>query len=164
MPPTATHWITRRISCVASQHGFSLLLQSIPSPLIPLPLGTGRFCTASKVRSVQSTYPATHRFRYSASEDRRKTWTVTLGYVMIESDIGQADAIVARDGAAIRRLTLRQSLANGVPVLVDTAGIVVDPWTVELLRWPPAVEAELRRSGYLIDRHGETEPWCNCAD
>ena len=83
---------------------------------------------------------------------------------MIESDIGQADAIVARDGAAIRRLTLRQSLANGVPVLVDTAGIVVDPWTVELLRWPPAVEAELRRSGYLIDRPGETEPWCNGAD
>lgn len=83
---------------------------------------------------------------------------------MIEAEIEQADAIVARDGALIRRLTLRQSTASGVPILVDAAGITVDPWAVELLRWPPTVEAELRRGGYLIDRPGETEPWCNCAD
>lgn len=73
--------------------------------------------------------------------------------------------IFASDGATIHRLALRWSKERGTPMLVDTAGTVVAPWEIELLRWPPAVEPELRRGGYLVDRGWPaTEPWCNCAD
>lgn len=84
---------------------------------------------------------------------------------MIRSDIEQSDGILAGDGRAVRQLVLRRLNGGGVPVLVDAAGTVVDPWEVELLRWPTAAEAALRRGGYLIDRYPDpAELWCNCAD
>lgn len=84
---------------------------------------------------------------------------------MIRSDIESPDAILASDGRAVRRLFLRRPNEGGTPVLVDAAGTVVDPWEMELLRWPAAAEAALRRGGYLVDRYPDpAEPWCNCAD
>lgn len=73
--------------------------------------------------------------------------------------------ILARDGHATRVLTLRGPVgASGVPVLVDVAGAVFEPWEVELLHWPPEVEAELRRGGYIGCGPPDLELWCNCAD
>lgn len=84
---------------------------------------------------------------------------------MIRSDIEPPDAILASDGRAARRLFLRRPNGSGTPVLVDAAGTVVDPWEMELLRWPAAAEAALRRGGYLVDRYPDpAELWCNCAD
>ncbi len=86
---------------------------------------------------------------------------------MIQSDSGieQFDGIVASDGRVVQQLILRRPSGGGAPVLVDAAGIVVDPREMELLRWPTAAEAALRRGGYLVDRYpNPAEPWCNCAD
>lgn len=84
---------------------------------------------------------------------------------MIRSDIEQSDGILAGDGRTVRQLVLRRPNGGGAPVLVDAAGTVVDPWEVELLRWPTAAEVALRRGGYLIDRYPDpAELWCNCAD
>lgn len=84
---------------------------------------------------------------------------------MIRYDIEPPDAILASDGRAVRRLALRRPNGGGAPVLMDAAGTVVDPWEMELLRWPATAEAALRRGGYLLDRYPDpAEPWCNCAD
>ena len=74
------------------------------------------------------------------------------------------DGILASDGGTVRDLTLRLSHVGGVPVLVDGAGSVVNPWEVELLRWPPTATAALQRGGYLIERPTDLDLWCNCAD
>lgn len=71
--------------------------------------------------------------------------------------------IFASDGATIHGLRLG-TRADGSPVLLDAAGVSLAPWEVELLRWPPEAEADLRRGGYLPGRPIVTEPWCNCAD
>jgi hypothetical protein len=49
-------------------------------------------------------------------------------------------------------------------VLVDAAGTVFHPWEVEVRRWPPEAETDLRRGGYLPGRSTDMELWCNCAD
>lgn len=72
--------------------------------------------------------------------------------------------IFARVGYAPCRLALRIPNGVGKPMLVDIAGAVVHPWEAELLRWPPEVEAQLRRGGYLPIQPVEMELWCNCAD
>ena len=75
------------------------------------------------------------------------------------------DDIFASDGTTVHRLALRQSMANGVPMLVDAAGNDVHPGEMELLRWPPAAEPALRRGGYLVEqRWPMAELWCNCTD
>ena len=70
--------------------------------------------------------------------------------------------ILARDGAALLRLTLR--LTGPVPVLGDAAGKTIAPWEMELVNWPPEVEPALRRGGYLRPPQPELDLWCNCAD
>ncbi|MFO1371470.1 MAG: hypothetical protein U1F42_03435 [Candidatus Competibacteraceae bacterium] len=74
------------------------------------------------------------------------------------------DNILARDGAAVRRLLVHLPSTEGAPVLIDAAGVVVNPWEVELLDWPPAMEAALRRGGYLASQPLDMELWCNCTD
>lgn len=71
--------------------------------------------------------------------------------------------IFASDGATIHGLRLG-ARPDGWPVLLDAAGVPVAPWEVELLRWPPEAESDLRRGGYLPGRPSDPEPWCNCAD
>ena len=71
--------------------------------------------------------------------------------------------IFASDGATIHSLCLG-ARADGSPVLVDAVGATFNPWEVELLRWPPEAEPELRRGGYLPVRPADRELWCNCAD
>lgn len=85
---------------------------------------------------------------------------------MILSDTEQSEGIIfASDGTTLCRLRLHRPSIDARPVLVDAAGTLVQPWEVELLRWPSQAEAELRRGGYLTERHWSlAEPWCNCAD
>jgi len=93
---------------------------------------------------------------------------------MILSDTEQSEGIIfASDGTILCRLRLHRPSIDARPVLVDAAGTLVQPaagtlvqpWEVELLRWPSLAEAELRRGGYLTERHWSlAEPWCNCAD
>lgn len=71
--------------------------------------------------------------------------------------------IFASDGATIHSLRLG-ARTDGSPVLLDAAGATLHPWEVELLRWPPEAEPELRRGGYLPVRPTAMELWCNCAD
>lgn len=71
-------------------------------------------------------------------------------------------AIFASDGSTIQRLWWS---AQETPLcLTNAAGQRFAPWEVELLRWPPEVEDQLQRSGYLPFRPPEAELWCNCAD
>lgn len=72
-------------------------------------------------------------------------------------------AIFARDGNVIRRLRAHTQ-NNGRVQLADETGAFIAPWEVELLHWPPAIEAVLRDSGYLLVRIPDAELWCNCAD
>ena len=81
---------------------------------------------------------------------------------MIRTDDDSA-AIFASVGTTIQRLHLRIQ-ADGSPILVDDTDSTVAPWEIELLRWPPEVEATLQRGGYLPARPHATELWCNCAD
>lgn len=84
---------------------------------------------------------------------------------MLLSDAKQCESVFVSDGVAIQRLSLRPMGLRGVPSLVGAVGTVVNPWEVELVRWPRAAETALRRGGYLTDRHWSVaEPWCNCAD
>ena len=83
---------------------------------------------------------------------------------MIQPAVENSAAILARDGAVLQRLTLRASAPNLAPVLVDAAGKVIAPWEMEVVRWPPEVEAALRRGGYLRPPQPELDLWCNCAD
>jgi hypothetical protein len=80
------------------------------------------------------------------------------------AEVEQSDETYASDGMAVQRLTLCITDA-GLPVLRDHCGTVVSPWEIELLQWPAAIEADLRRGGYLNERHWHVmEPWCNCVD
>jgi hypothetical protein len=72
--------------------------------------------------------------------------------------------IFARVGHALHRLALRIPNGDGKPALVNATGARVNPWEVELLRWPPEAEIPLRRGGYLPIQPADTELWCNCAD
>lgn len=81
---------------------------------------------------------------------------------MMQTD-DDSTAIFASDGSAIQRLHLCNQV-NGLPVLADETGAPVAPWQAELLRWPPEIEATLKRSGYLLLRTPDAELWCNCAD
>ena len=72
--------------------------------------------------------------------------------------------IFARIGYTLHRLALRMPNGGGPPTLADAAGAVVNPWEVELLRWPPEIETLLRRGGYLPSQPADMELWCNCAD
>lgn len=81
---------------------------------------------------------------------------------MIRPAIEDSAAILARDGAALQRLSLR--LTDPVPVLVDAAGKAIAPWEMEVVHWPPEVEPALRRGGYLRLPQPELDLWCNCAD
>lgn len=72
--------------------------------------------------------------------------------------------ILAHDGATVHRLTLHVPSEEERPVLVDAAGVVFNPWELQLLRWPPDAEPTLRRGGYLPGRPADLELWCNCAD
>lgn len=83
---------------------------------------------------------------------------------MTLSVIDSAATILASDGSARYRLRLRQPPTGGPPVLVDAAGTVFHPWEVEVRRWPPEAETDLRRGGYLPGRSTDMELWCNCAD
>lgn len=84
---------------------------------------------------------------------------------MIRSDSEQPGAILASVGGAVRRLILRPPSGSGAPALASVDGIPLDPWQVELLRWPTEAEPVLRAGGYLVDRDpSPTELWCNCAD
>ncbi len=82
------------------------------------------------------------------------------------SSQGYSAGSASTKGRACRQCgQLRRPNGGGTPVLVDAAGTVVDPWEMELLRWPAAAEAALRRGGYLVDRYPDpAELWCNCAD
>jgi hypothetical protein len=71
--------------------------------------------------------------------------------------------IFASDGTTIHGLRLG-ARADGSPVLLDTAGLPVAPWEVELVHWPLEAEPELQRGGYLPGRPADMELWCNCAD
>lgn len=73
-------------------------------------------------------------------------------------------AIFARIGGTLHRLALRIPNGAGKATLADAAGAVVNPWEVELLRWPPEVETLLQRGGYLPSQPVDMELWCNCAD
>ena len=75
-----------------------------------------------------------------------------------------SDSILVNDGGTLQRLILAPTVAGSGAVLVDAAGIPVNPWEVELWRWPPEAEPALRRGGYLRDRSPDQELWCNCAD
>ena len=75
-----------------------------------------------------------------------------------------SDLILTSDGGMLQRLTLVPAVSGDGMVLVDTAGIPVNPWEVELRHWPPEAEPALRRGGYLIDQFLDLELWCNCAD
>lgn len=72
--------------------------------------------------------------------------------------------ILAHDGATVHRLMLHIPSEEERPVLVDAAGVVFNPWELQLLRWPPDTEPALRRGGYLPGRPADLELWCNCAD
>ncbi len=72
--------------------------------------------------------------------------------------------VFARIDYTLHRLALRPPNGGDPPTLVDAAGTVVNPWEVELLRWPPEAETLLRRGGYLPSQPAEVELWCNCAD
>jgi len=77
----------------------------------------------------------------------------------------QSTAVWVRCGHTVRRVTLGWRAESDAAVLVDAAGTVIDPQTVELLRWPTGAEASLRRGGYQIGPYPDpAEPWCNCAD
>ncbi len=82
---------------------------------------------------------------------------------MIRAD-DDSTAIFASNGSTIQRLYGRLLAEDGPLILTDEAGVSIAPWEVELLRWPPEVEARLKRSGYLSFRTPDTELWCNCAD
>ena len=75
-----------------------------------------------------------------------------------------SDLILTSDGGTLQRLTLVPAVSGDGMVLVDTAGIPVNPWEVELRHWPPEAESALRRGGYLFDRSPDLELWCNCVD
>lgn len=75
-----------------------------------------------------------------------------------------SDLILTSDGGTLQRLTLVSTVTGTGAVLVDAAGIPVNPWEVELRHWPPEAEPALRRGGYLCDRSPDLELWCNCAD
>ncbi|MDG4582794.1 MAG: hypothetical protein P9E67_01715 [Candidatus Competibacter sp.] len=75
-----------------------------------------------------------------------------------------SDLVLASDGGALQRLILAPTVAGSGAVLVDAAGIPVNPWEVEPWRWPPEAESALRRGGYLLDRSPDLELWCNCID
>lgn len=79
-------------------------------------------------------------------------------------DANPDDGILASTGDAVCRLTLRLPRTGGAPVLVDATGAVINPWEVELLRWPPSATAALRSGGYLTERPADLDLWCNCAD
>ena len=79
-------------------------------------------------------------------------------------DANSHDSILASDGGVVQPLTLRLPQPGKPPVLVNAAGAVVNPWEVELLRWPPTATAALRSGGYLIRRPTDLDLWCNCAD
>ena len=81
---------------------------------------------------------------------------------MTDNPRADSELILASDGGTLQRLTL-MSTGNGA-VLVDAAGIPVNPWEVELRHWPPEAESALRRGGYLFDRSPDLELWCNCVD
>jgi hypothetical protein len=83
---------------------------------------------------------------------------------MILSSINPSTGILASDGSTLLRLSLSFPSMDGAPVLVDAAGATFHPWEVELRRWPPETEADLRRGGYLPGRPINMELWCNCAD
>lgn len=67
-------------------------------------------------------------------------------------------------GQDVQRLSLHWHGPDGRPGLTDAAGTWFQPWEVELLRWPSAAEAALRRGGYLPGPPDAAELWCNCAD
>ena len=84
---------------------------------------------------------------------------------MTLSDIDSSTDIIASDGYTLHRLNPSPSSpGDPPPVLMDAAGRTFHPWEVELRRWPPGTEADLRRGGYLSDRPADMELWCNCAD
>lgn len=74
------------------------------------------------------------------------------------------DAIFARVDHDFCHLALRIPNGGGKPTLVNATGARVNPWEVELLRWPPEAETPLRRGGYLPIQFVDTELWCNCVD
>lgn len=82
---------------------------------------------------------------------------------MIRLDFEPSASIIARVDGALHDLMLHR--VGGAVVLVDAANAQFNPWEVELLDWPPAVEADLRRSGYFpVQQSTDLELWCNCAD
>lgn len=81
---------------------------------------------------------------------------------MIPLDFLSSNRIIARVNGLPHRLMLHHS--GGVAVLVDAANTRFNPWEVQLLDWPPEVEADLRRGGYLPVEPPDCELWCNCAD
>ncbi len=81
---------------------------------------------------------------------------------MTDNPRADSELILASDGGTLQHLTL-VSTGNRA-VLVDAAGIPVNPWAVELRHWPPEAEPVLRRGGYLLDQFSDLELWCNCAD
>lgn len=83
---------------------------------------------------------------------------------MIRLAAEDSAVILACDGAALQRLTLRMADVGLKPVLVDAAGKVIAPWEMEVVRWPPEMEPALRRGGYLRPPQPELDLWCNCAD
>ncbi|MGB5062189.1 MAG: hypothetical protein WBQ37_00290 [Candidatus Competibacter sp.] len=83
---------------------------------------------------------------------------------MIDGPRVGSDSILASDGGTLQCLTLAPTVRGNRAVLMDAAGAPVNPWEVELWRWPPEVEPALRRGGYLLDRSSDLELWCNCAD
>ena len=84
---------------------------------------------------------------------------------MVLSDSYQSTDVLVRCGRKVRQLTLRRLSEGEVAVLVDAAGIVIDPQAVTLLRWPVGSGLALQRSGYQITPYPDlAEPWCNCID
>ena len=83
---------------------------------------------------------------------------------MTDNPRADSELILASDGGTLQHLTLVPAVSGDGMVLVDAAGIPVNPWEVELRHWPPEAEPALRRGGYLLDQFSDLELWCNCAD
>lgn len=97
------------------------------------------------------------------------TAKIIVERVMKPTDYGRDPAdhgVLAHDGATVHRLTLHVPSEEERPVLVNAAGVVFNPWELQL-RWPPPIRNPPCGAVVVICRVGllrVLELWCNCAD
>ncbi len=75
-----------------------------------------------------------------------------------------SDNILAGDDGTLQRLTLAPTATGTGAMPMNADGVPIDPWEVELWRWPPEAEPALRRSDCPRGGPPDLELWCNCAD